>query len=71
MGVYYYDELGGIYINCKWNEPMLFPRNMSLADLTCDIVAKPYAWLFQMNDGFGFLEAKKEKISFLRLFLYG
>jgi len=44
---------------------------MSLADLTCDIVAKPYAWLFQMNDGFGFLEAKKEKISFLRLFLYG
>ncbi|MCS7096288.1 MAG: hypothetical protein RMK50_04430 [Nitrososphaerota archaeon] len=56
LGVYYYDEPGGIFIDYKWNELLPFTRNLTL-NLSYDVAANSYVNLFHADDGFKFLEA--------------
>ncbi|MEM2093362.1 MAG: hypothetical protein QW056_01390 [Candidatus Bathyarchaeia archaeon] len=56
LGVYYYDEPGGIFIDYKWSELEPFAQNLP-RNLSYDMAANSYVNLFHMDNGFKFLEA--------------
>lgn len=56
LGVYYYDEPGGIFIDHKWSELEPFAQNLP-RNLSYDMADNSYVNLFHMDDGFKFLEA--------------
>ncbi len=56
LGVHYYDEPGGIYIDLEWDEIML-PRNTTYAELTYDMAANMFITGFLRDDGFETIKA--------------